>query len=259
MGRDLAFAPNGDQIAFFAKKERGRNLLLLNPLTGQIERSIQLKVEQELNPVYSPDGKSIAFSGFIGDKDDIFIYDLASGEVRNLTNDHYFDASPTFSPDGKWIVYSSVTNGGYAKLFKINVADPSERYQITTGPWNDSDAFFSPDGKRIFFASDKQTGRNIEVASEILEKAENKAKREGDTPPADPTNFAAYNIYSLNLENGEMLQYTDVVGGCFTPVIFSGAKISSARNVSKRLPEMISTSAPQTSVDSEYIQRSPGS
>src|SRR5438477_3526544 len=223
MGRDLAFAPNGDQIAFFAKKERGRNLVLLNPLTGQIERSVPLKVEQELNPVYSPDGKTIAFSGFIGDQDDIFLYDLASGEVKNLTSDHYFDASPTFSPDGKWIVYSSVTNGGYAKLFKINVADPSERYQITTGPWNDSDAFFSPDGKRIFFASDKPTGRNIEVASEIPEKAEDKAKREGDTPPADLTNFAAYNIYSLNLESGDMLQYTDVVGGCFTPVIFNGA------------------------------------
>jgi hypothetical protein len=223
MGRDLAFAPNGDQIAFFAKKERGRNLVLLNPLTGQIERSVPLKVEQELNPVYSPDGKTIAFSGFVGDQDDIFLYDLASGEVKNLTNDHYFDASPTFSPDGKWIVYSSVTTGGYAKLFKISLANPSERYQLTTGPWNDSDAFFSPDGKRLFFASDKQTGRNIEVASEILEKAEDKAKREGETPPADLTNFAAYNIYSLNLENGDVLQYTDVVGGCFTPVIFTGA------------------------------------
>src|SRR5205823_10956442 len=164
----------------------------------------------------------IAFSGFIGDQDDIFLYDLASGEVKNLTSDHYFDASPTFSPDGKWIVYSSVTTGGYAKLFKINVANPSERFQLTTGPWNDSDSFFSPDGKRIFFSSDKQTGRNIEKASEILETAENKAKREGDTPPADPTNFAAYNIYSLNLESGDVLQYTDVVGGCFTPVVFMG-------------------------------------
>jgi hypothetical protein len=60
------------------------------------------------------------------------------------------------------------------------------------------------------------------VASEILEKAEDKALRASNTPAADPTNFAAYNIYSLNLENGDVLQYTDVVGGCFTPVIFNG-------------------------------------
>jgi len=223
MGRDLAFAPNGDQLAFFVKKERGRNLVLLNPLTGQIERSVPMKVEQQLSPVYSPDGKTIAFSGFVGNQDDIFLYDLETGEVKNLTSDHFFDGAPAFSPDGKWIVYSSVVTGGYAKLFKMNVANPAERYQLTTGPWNDSDAFFAPDGKRIFFSSDKQTGRNVEQASQILEKAEDAAKREGNTPAPDPANFAAYNIYSLNLENGDLLQYTDVVGGCFTPVVFTGA------------------------------------
>ncbi len=112
--------------------------------------------------------------------------------------------------------------GGYAKLFKLNLEKPGERYQLTTGQWNDIDAWFSPDGKRVFFSSDKQTGRNVEKAAEILENAEDKAKRQGDTPPADPTNFAAYNVYSLNLQSGDLLQYTDVVGGCFTPVVFIG-------------------------------------
>jgi Tol biopolymer transport system component len=221
MGRDLAFAPNGDQIAFFVKKERGRNLVLLNALSGEIEKSVPMQVEQQLSPSYSPDGKKIVFSGFLGNQPDIFLYDIASGVVENLTSDHFFDGAPVFSPDGKWIVYSSVVDG-YAKLFKMNAASHGERYQLTSGKWNDTDASFSPDGKRIFFASDRQTGRNVEHASQILESAENKAKREGDTPPADPANFAAYNVYSLDLGNGDLLQYTDVVGGCFTPVVFIG-------------------------------------
>ncbi len=221
MGRDIAWAPNGDQIAVFAKKERGRNLLIIHPLTGTLIKSIPMKVEQQLNPAYSPDGRKIAFSGFLGNQPDIFLFDLESGAVTNLTNDKFFDASPVFSRDGKWLVYSSVV-GGYAKLFKLNLENPSERYQLTTGQWNDIDAYFAPDGKRIFFSSDKQTGRNIEEASRILEAAEDKAKRQGDTPPPDPTNFAAYNIYSLNLETGDVIQYTDVVGGCFTPVVFTG-------------------------------------
>jgi Tol biopolymer transport system component len=221
MGRDIGFAPNGDQIALFVKKERGRNLMLINALNGRIERSVPLPQEQELSPAYSPDGSKIAFAGYVGSQDDIFIYDIASGQTTNITNDKFFDGSPIFSPDGKWLVYSSVV-AGYAKLFKLNLAKPAERYQLTTGSWNDIDAWFSPDGKRIFFSSDKQTGRNVEKAVEILEEAENKAKRQGDTPPPDPTNFAAYNIYSLNLDNGDLLQYTDVVGGCFTPVVFTG-------------------------------------
>lgn len=221
MGRDIGFAPNGDQIAVFVKKERGRNLLLLNPITGAIEKSVSLKVEQELSPTYSPDGRTIAFSGFLGNQSDIFFYDVETGEVRNVTNDRFFDGAPVFSPDGKWLVYSSVVDG-YAKLFRLNLKDPKERYQLTSGAWNDIDASYSPDGKRLFFASDKQTGRNIEQAAEILERAEDKARRDGDLAKADPTNYAAYNIYSLDLASGDLLQYTDVVGGCFTPVVFIG-------------------------------------
>jgi hypothetical protein len=221
MGRDLAWAPNGDEVALFVKKERGRNLMIINPLTGAIRKSTSMRVEQQLNPTYSPDGRTIAFSGFLGNQPDIFFFNVESGAVTNITNDRFFDAAPVFSPDGKWLVYSTVVDG-YAKIFRLSVANPSERYQLTNGPWNDTDAYFAPDGKRLFFASDKQTGRNVEKAVDILETAEDKAKRQGDTPPADVTNFAAYNIYSLNLENGDLLQYTDVVGGCFTPVVFTG-------------------------------------
>ena len=221
MGRDAAFSPSGDQIALFVKKERGRNLLLINPLTGALDRSIPMTVEQQLNPAYSPDGKRIAFSAIRGNQSDIFIYDLDADTMTNITSDAFYDASPVFSPDGKWLIYSSVGEE-YAKLYRLNLANPTERYQLTSGDWNDTDAYFSPDGKRLFFASDKQTGRNVETASAILETAENEARTTGDTPKADPTNFAAFNIYSLDLETGELLQYTDVIGGCFAPVVFTG-------------------------------------
>ena len=221
MGRDIAFAPNGDQVALFVKKERGRNLLLVNPITGAIERSIPMVVEQQLSPAYSPDGKRVAFAAIRGNQSDIFIYDLEADTMTNVTNDTFYDGSPVFSPDGKWLVYSSVGEQ-YAKLYRLNLANSAERYQLTSGDWNDIDAYFAPDGKRIFFASDKQTGRNVETASDILEAAEDAARTEGDTPKADPTNFAAYNIYSLDLETGDLLQYTDVIGGCFTPVVFTG-------------------------------------
>lgn len=222
MGRDIAFAPNGDQIAFFVKKERGRNLLLLNPISGAIERSIAMPaVEQQLSPTYSPDGESIAFAAIDKDKADIFLYSLETGELTNVTSDTFYDAAPVFSPDGRWLIYSSVGEQ-YSKLYRLNLANPSERYQLTSGDWNDIDATFSPDGKRIFFASDRQTGRNIEVASTILEEAEDAARPEGGTPKTDTANFAAFNIYSLDLETGDMLQYTDVIGGTFTPMVFTG-------------------------------------
>ncbi|MFP5247619.1 MAG: peptidase MA family metallohydrolase, partial [Thermoanaerobaculia bacterium] len=214
MGRDVAFAPNGDQVALFVKKERGRNLLLINPLTGEIDRSISMQIEQQLAPAYSPDGRKIAFAGILGNQSDIFLYDLESGTTENLTNDAFFDGAPVYSPDGKWLVYSSVGEQ-YAKLYRLNLANPQERYQLTTGAWNDIDAYFSPDGKRLFFSSDKQTGRNVAMPGETEAATQ-------ESPKADDTNFAAFNIYSLDLTTGDLVQFTDVIGGCFTPVVFTG-------------------------------------
>jgi Tol biopolymer transport system component len=221
MGRDLAWSPDGDEVAVFVRRERGRNLLILNPVTKEILRSIEMPVEQQVSPAYSPDGKKIAFSGWVGTQPDVFLYDLESGVLTNITSDRFFDGAPVFSPDGKWLVYSSVTDR-HAKLFRLNLDNPKERYQLTSGEWNDIDAWFTPDGKRLFFSSDKQTGRNVAEAAKILESAENEARREGDSPAPDPTNFAAYNVYSLDLTSGDLLQYTDVIGGCFTPVVFTG-------------------------------------
>jgi Tol biopolymer transport system component len=221
MGRDVAFSPDGDQVALFVRKERGRNLLLVNALTGAIVKSIPMPIEQQLNPTFSPDGRKVAFSGIRGNQSDIFVYDLESGEITNLTSDSFYDGAPVYSPDGKWLVYSSIGKE-HAKLYRLNLANPKERFQLTSGEWNDIDAWFTPDGKRLFFSSDKQTGRNVGQAADTLEAAENAARTDGDTPAADKMNFAAYNIYSLDLESGDLLQYTDVVGGAFNPVVFTG-------------------------------------
>ncbi|MBK5260298.1 MAG: PD40 domain-containing protein [Thermoanaerobaculia bacterium] len=223
MGRDIAFAPSGDAVALFVRRERGRDLLMINPITGEIIRSVPMDIEQQLAPSFSPDGKSIVFSGFVGRQADLFVYDLESGAVRNLTQDRFFDGAPVFSPDGKWIYYSSIADR-YAKIFRLNLDSPTERYQVTTGDWNDIDTYFSPDGKRIFFTSDKYAGRNPETEKpkETIDPTD--VVRPGDAPAGpDPTNFAAFNIYSLDLTSGDLLQYTDVVGGVFTPVVFTGA------------------------------------
>ncbi|MGH9456501.1 MAG: BamA/TamA family outer membrane protein [Thermoanaerobaculia bacterium] len=231
MGRDLAFSPNGDYIAFFVKKERGRNLMIINALSGELLESVSMDVEQQLNPAFSPDGRSIVFHAFSGNQADLYIYDIGTDRVRNLTNDPFFDAAPVYSPDGRWIYYSSVVDG-FAKIFRLDVQNPSRRFQLTRGAWNDIDAYPSPDGERIFFASDRLTERSeveqtvrekaIALAAQLDEDDDSGAEGEGDDLANDPANYASFNIYALDLGSGEIVQYTDVVGGAFTPVVFTG-------------------------------------
>src|SRR3712207_3929326 len=52
-------------------------LVLIDAERGRKEREIRVKeVEEILSPTWSPDGRSIAFSGLTGGFNDLFLYDL---------------------------------------------------------------------------------------------------------------------------------------------------------------------------------------
>jgi hypothetical protein len=186
-GVDLAVAPSGNSIAVFVRRERGRELLLLNALDGRIQQLIPMPgLDQQLNPAFSPDGRTVVFRAIQNGKSDIFTIDVDSKSIANVTNDDAYDYAPTYSPDGQWIYYSSV-QGTKAKIFRIRPGVAGSREQITYGDWNDEDASVSPDGRTLYFTSDRVNG--------------------------------IFNIYAVNLDNGETSLYTNVVGGCFSPVV----------------------------------------
>jgi len=60
-------------------------------------------------PQWSPDGQSIAFAGFneTATFDEIFILELKSGRMRQLTKNAFSDKDPVFTPDGKRLLYTS--------------------------------------------------------------------------------------------------------------------------------------------------------
>lgn len=187
MGRDMAFSPDGNRIAVFARRGPGRDLVLVDALKKGIERVIDLDVEQPYSPAWSPDGRVVAFSGFRDGQFDIFLHDIQAGTTRNLTNDATYDGSPTFLPDGSGLIISSVI-GETTKLFRVDLADPSRRYQLTDGEGNDVDAVVTPQGDRVFFTSDRTD---------------------------------AQNIFSLDLTNGRIVQHTNVITGCFQPTVLA--------------------------------------
>jgi hypothetical protein len=187
-GRDLSYAPDGDRIAVFGRLERGRTLLIFSARGGGLLERIAVSPDVPLAPAWSPDGKSIVFSGIEGNSRDIFILDMKSHAVRNLTNDPEYDEAPVFSPDGKYVYHSKIV-GGLSKIVRFPLDDPTKIEQVTWGDSNDEDATFSPDGKRLYYAS---------------------------------SHGGIYNIYGQDLATGEIAQYTDVIGGAFGPAAFIG-------------------------------------
>jgi hypothetical protein len=191
MGRDLAFSPDGNHLALFAKRERGRSLVLFDVLERKIERILDMELEQQHAPAFTADGRKVAFSGNRGGQFDIFLYDLESGETEQLTDDEFFDGSPAFTPDGKTMIFSKKIGEDHAQLFALDLADRSKLRRITTGEWNDKDAVVSPDGQWVYFTSDR-TGID--------------------------------NIWALELTTGRTVQYTNVVTGCMMPTVLASGE-----------------------------------
>ena len=199
----LSWAPAGDRIAYFARTEKLKTLILQNVVTKKIEKRIELKtVDMPESPDISPDGREVAFSALQGATGDIFIVNLDSGEVRNVTNDTFGDFAPTWTPDGKGLIYLARVSGN-DKLFRLDLAS-SKKMQITFGTHDDGGAQFLDDDTIIFPSTAVDPNQPID--------------------PEVARNGNIYNIWTLNLKNGELRQFTDTLTANVSPIVLRDQK-----------------------------------
>lgn len=159
-------SPDGKYVALEVFQEVGG----LNDIwVYELERGIRTRFTfsngSESNPIWSRDGRFIAYSGTDSVHVDIYKRKADGSSPAELV---YADPSDKFiddwSPDGKYIIYTSATAGGEADLSMVEVeGDPHNKTAIPlqTGEHSEFGGAVSPDGKWIAFAS-SESGR-VEV------------------------------------------------------------------------------------------------
>ena len=133
----IAFTYSGD---LFVADRSGANVRRLTTDNGT-----------ESNPVFSPDGKTIAFSASYDGNVDVFTVPVTGGAPVRLTWHPGADAVQAFTPDGKAILFTSQRashTGRYFQLFTVPIAGGmAEQLPIP----NAASAAYSPDGARIAY------------------------------------------------------------------------------------------------------------
>jgi tricorn protease len=118
---------------------------------GGVARPVTQHEAHDYGPVFSPDGRWIAFSSNRHGQYDVFVSPAYGGKPRRLTFDSADDRVIGWTPDGKGVVFASARGTGFPpnpELYTVSVEGGREAKL----PFCDAkEAAYSADGKTVAF------------------------------------------------------------------------------------------------------------
>ena len=142
-----ALSPDGSEIAFVS----GGDIWTVAATGGEAHLLVSHPAT-ESRPLYSPDGKKLAFGSARTGNGDIYILTIDTGDLKRLTFDDSNDQLDAWSDDGRWIYFSSNSrdNGG-TDVFRVS-SDGGTPMQVSADQYT-FEYFSAPkrDGSGIAF------------------------------------------------------------------------------------------------------------
>ena len=145
-------SPDGARLVFSAQ-----GALWVMPIAGGNATRISAFDVEPTAPVWSPDGRTIAFQNYTTDGNfHIWAINPDGTNPQELTTGFFDDREPAWTPDGSAVVFSSDRGGdGQYKIWSFTLA--TRQYtQITKGNGAESNPIVSPDGTKIAYADTNQ-------------------------------------------------------------------------------------------------------
>ncbi|MGD8174522.1 Tol-Pal system beta propeller repeat protein TolB [Marinimicrobium sp. ARAG 43.8] len=106
-----------------------------------------------LSPVWSPDGRRVAYVSFETSRPAIFVQNLATGEREQLTDFQGLNGAPAWSPDGNQLALV-LSKDGNPEIYTLDIA--SGRFTRRTQHFAiDTEPSWTADGKGIIFTSNR--------------------------------------------------------------------------------------------------------
>ncbi len=192
-GQDMyAISPDGQELAYTSNIDEveatsTNNEIFILPITGGAPKRISTSSGSDSTPLYSADGKYIAWrsqarAGFEADKQSLIIYERDRGQMHNATAS--WDRSVgslAWASDSKRIFFSAEDHGE-SPIWEM-APDEKEPHEVVR--LHADDLAFSKDGRVLFFTR-VSTAAPTEIARLEIADYENATGHDQDQVAAAP-------------------------------------------------------------------------
>ena len=168
--RNIDFSPDGRSIVYASEREglwqiyqstlANKDEKLFTYATDIQEERLTQSSATSFQPLYSPDGKEVAF---LENRSEIRVINLATKQVRTVMDGKfeysYSDGDQWYqwSPDSRWILTNYIGVGGWNNkdVALVNASGNGEIHNLTQSGYNDTGARWVLDGKAMIWESDR--------------------------------------------------------------------------------------------------------
>jgi Tol biopolymer transport system component len=163
----ISLAPENDRIAW-TRRDSGSGIpnidVWIHDLVRGIPTRLTFDAAADESPVWSPDGKQVAFSSTRDGSQQIYRKDSSgAGSEEQLTRGGSAKITAQWSHDGKYILYREGNAGTGRDLMALPLDNPQKPFAVVQSKFNDSTGAISPDGKWVAYSSNESGIHEIYV------------------------------------------------------------------------------------------------
>jgi Tol biopolymer transport system component len=194
-----AISPDGTRVALAVGPATSRDIWILDVARGTRSR-LTFDPASDDAPVWSPDGKNIAFSSNRSGSGELYVKSAdGSGDERRLFKSDGAITPTSWSKDARFLLFTSVGAGGDADIWALPMHGTQKPVSVVQTKFFESSGVFSPDGQWVAYVS-QESGLLATYVTSFVSEANARA-------PAKSRVSKGYGEHPRWRSDGKMLFY----------------------------------------------------